>query len=264
MAGVIVFGLRDDRVAWARLYIEPVEEQGRASRRPMRDMTARSADVPRHRRHGQCRRRGGARTGDSGAAGAGPHALGRRAGLCRGRRGRRRRPEPPRRASPQRSPASAACSCSPATRTWRDRRRGAHGGSRAGRAAVGQLGRQRRHEQRGLGLHAALGGRGAAVGRALHDPAAVRVHVQRAALARPAAGGRRGREPFADVAVAVVDPADIGAVAASALLDPATRAHVRPERPQSLRPADRVAILGAALGRDLRLRRCPTRTPGRR
>jgi hypothetical protein len=26
MAGVIVFGVRDDRLAWARLYVEPVEQ----------------------------------------------------------------------------------------------------------------------------------------------------------------------------------------------------------------------------------------------
>ena len=28
MAGVIVFGVRDDRLAWARLYVEPVELEG--------------------------------------------------------------------------------------------------------------------------------------------------------------------------------------------------------------------------------------------
>jgi ketosteroid isomerase-like protein len=28
MAGVIVLGVRDDRVAWARLYVEPVEQSG--------------------------------------------------------------------------------------------------------------------------------------------------------------------------------------------------------------------------------------------
>jgi uncharacterized protein YbjT (DUF2867 family) len=62
------------------------------------------------------------------------------------------------------------------------------------------------------------------------------------------------REPFADVAVAVVDPADIGAVAATALLGDGHegRVHVL-SGPQALRPADRVAILGAALRRDLRL-----------
>ena len=62
------------------------------------------------------------------------------------------------------------------------------------------------------------------------------------------------REPFADVAVAVIDPADIGAVAARALLADGHegRTHVL-SGPQALRPADRLAILGAALGRDLRL-----------
>jgi uncharacterized protein YbjT (DUF2867 family) len=62
------------------------------------------------------------------------------------------------------------------------------------------------------------------------------------------------REPFADVAVAVIDPADIGAVAGSALLADGHegRIHVL-SGPQALRPADRAAILGAALGRDLRL-----------
>ena len=61
-------------------------------------------------------------------------------------------------------------------------------------------------------------------------------------------------EPFAHVAVAVVDPADIGAVAASALLDPAHegRTYVV-SGPEALRPADRVRILGAALRRALRL-----------
>jgi uncharacterized protein (TIGR02246 family) len=40
MAGVIVFGLRDDRVAWARLYVEPVEQQGAGIQAAVRDMTA--------------------------------------------------------------------------------------------------------------------------------------------------------------------------------------------------------------------------------
>ena len=40
MAGVIVFGLRDDRLAWARLYVEPVEEQGAGIQAAVRDMTA--------------------------------------------------------------------------------------------------------------------------------------------------------------------------------------------------------------------------------
>jgi uncharacterized protein YbjT (DUF2867 family) len=61
-------------------------------------------------------------------------------------------------------------------------------------------------------------------------------------------------EPFADVAVAVVDPADLGAVAASALLESGHegRTYVL-SGPEALTPADRLRILGAALGRSLRL-----------
>ena len=40
MAGVILFGIRDDSVAWARLYIEPVEEAGAGIDAAVRDMTA--------------------------------------------------------------------------------------------------------------------------------------------------------------------------------------------------------------------------------
>jgi uncharacterized protein YbjT (DUF2867 family) len=62
------------------------------------------------------------------------------------------------------------------------------------------------------------------------------------------------REPFADVAVAVIDPADIGAVAARALLADGHEGRIYVlSGPQALRPADRAAILGAELGRDLRL-----------
>ena len=60
--------------------------------------------------------------------------------------------------------------------------------------------------------------------------------------------------PFADVPIATIDPRDIAAVAAVALT---TSAHdgrsYRLSGPESLRPADRLAILGAVLGRDLRL-----------
>lgn len=62
------------------------------------------------------------------------------------------------------------------------------------------------------------------------------------------------REPFADVRVAVIDPADIAAVAAAALT---TGEH--PGRtytlsgPEPLLPADRLRILARVLGRDLRL-----------
>jgi uncharacterized protein YbjT (DUF2867 family) len=62
------------------------------------------------------------------------------------------------------------------------------------------------------------------------------------------------REPFANVAVAVIDPHDIAAVAASALRDEGHEGNTYVlSGPQALRPADRVAILGAAIGRELRL-----------
>jgi uncharacterized protein YbjT (DUF2867 family) len=66
------------------------------------------------------------------------------------------------------------------------------------------------------------------------------------------------RAPFADVAVSTIDPADIGAVAARALLsaDLEGRA-LRLSGPEALRPADRVRILAAALGRDLRFEAVP-------
>ena len=40
MAGVIIFGVRDERVAWARLYIEPIEQAGAGIDTAVRDMTA--------------------------------------------------------------------------------------------------------------------------------------------------------------------------------------------------------------------------------
>jgi hypothetical protein len=40
MAGVIVFGVRDEAIAWARLYVEPVEEAGAGIDAAVRDMTA--------------------------------------------------------------------------------------------------------------------------------------------------------------------------------------------------------------------------------
>jgi uncharacterized protein YbjT (DUF2867 family) len=61
------------------------------------------------------------------------------------------------------------------------------------------------------------------------------------------------RAPFADVRVAVLDPYDIAAVAATALL---TDGHdgqtYRLSGPESLRPEDRVGILARALGQDLK------------
>lgn len=60
------------------------------------------------------------------------------------------------------------------------------------------------------------------------------------------------REPFADIAVAMIDPADIGAVAALALTseDHAEQVYTL-SGPELLLPADRVRILGEVLGRAL-------------
>jgi uncharacterized protein YbjT (DUF2867 family) len=61
-------------------------------------------------------------------------------------------------------------------------------------------------------------------------------------------------EPFADVPVAVIDPYDLGAVAATALrVDGHEGRTYVLSGPQALLPADRARILGAALGRALRL-----------
>jgi uncharacterized protein YbjT (DUF2867 family) len=66
------------------------------------------------------------------------------------------------------------------------------------------------------------------------------------------------RAPFAGVRIATIDPRDIAAVAATALT---TGAHdgrsLRLSGPESLLPADRVAILGRVLGRDLRFEAQP-------
>jgi uncharacterized protein YbjT (DUF2867 family) len=61
------------------------------------------------------------------------------------------------------------------------------------------------------------------------------------------------RAPFPDVRVATIDPHDVAAVAAEALIsgDHDGRSY-RLSGPESLLPADRVAILGRVLGRDLR------------
>jgi uncharacterized protein YbjT (DUF2867 family) len=67
---------------------------------------------------------------------------------------------------------------------------------------------------------------------------------------------RRGdvvRAPFADVPVAPIDPYDIAAVAGRALLSGGHDGRVYPlTGPESLRPADRVRVLGTVLGRELR------------
>ncbi|MGH2849612.1 MAG: SDR family oxidoreductase, partial [Solirubrobacteraceae bacterium] len=62
------------------------------------------------------------------------------------------------------------------------------------------------------------------------------------------------RLAFADVASAIIDPGDIGAVAARALIsgDHAGRTHAL-SGPQALLPAEQAAILGRALGRPLRV-----------
>src|SRR5215472_7735927 len=61
------------------------------------------------------------------------------------------------------------------------------------------------------------------------------------------------RAPFGHVRAAVTDPADIAAVAALALTTPGHEARVYElSGPEPLTPADRVAILGRALGRGLR------------
>ena len=39
MAGVIIFGVRADRIAWARLYVEPVEQAGEGIAAAVRDMS---------------------------------------------------------------------------------------------------------------------------------------------------------------------------------------------------------------------------------
>jgi ketosteroid isomerase-like protein len=41
MAGVIVFGVRDGRIAWARLYVEPVEQAGAGIDAAVRRMAGR-------------------------------------------------------------------------------------------------------------------------------------------------------------------------------------------------------------------------------
>jgi uncharacterized protein YbjT (DUF2867 family) len=63
------------------------------------------------------------------------------------------------------------------------------------------------------------------------------------------------REPFATVRVANIDPYDIAAVAVQALLTPAHEGSIyNLSGPESLLPADRLAILGEVLGRNLTMR----------
>jgi ketosteroid isomerase-like protein len=44
MAGVIVFGVRDERFAWARLYVEPVEQAGAGISAAVREMSGRESE----------------------------------------------------------------------------------------------------------------------------------------------------------------------------------------------------------------------------
>jgi uncharacterized protein YbjT (DUF2867 family) len=61
------------------------------------------------------------------------------------------------------------------------------------------------------------------------------------------------RAPWADVPIAAIDPADIAAVAATALTESGHRgASHELSGPQPLKPADQVATLGELLGRSLR------------
>lgn len=64
--------------------------------------------------------------------------------------------------------------------------------------------------------------------------------------------GDRVRVPFPDVRTASVDPRDIGAVAARALLSEEYRGEILwPTGPVAMTPADQVAVLAEVLGRDL-------------
>jgi uncharacterized protein YbjT (DUF2867 family) len=66
------------------------------------------------------------------------------------------------------------------------------------------------------------------------------------------------RAPFADVAVAMVDPRDIAAVAALALTGTGHEGRTyRITGPRALRPADRVQILATVLDRELRFEAQP-------
>ncbi|MEV0229910.1 NAD(P)H-binding protein [Nonomuraea sp. NPDC050786] len=61
------------------------------------------------------------------------------------------------------------------------------------------------------------------------------------------------RVPFPDVATACLDPFDLAAVAARALLDDRYQGEIlEPTGPEALLPADQVAVLAGVLGRDLR------------
>jgi uncharacterized protein YbjT (DUF2867 family) len=62
------------------------------------------------------------------------------------------------------------------------------------------------------------------------------------------------RVPFAETRVAVVDPYDVAAVAARALLSNGHEGRIyRPTGPESMLPADQVRVLGTVLGRQLKV-----------
>ncbi|MFC3449283.1 SDR family oxidoreductase [Amycolatopsis speibonae] len=66
------------------------------------------------------------------------------------------------------------------------------------------------------------------------------------------------REPFANVPVATIDPYDIAAVAAESLTTPGHEGRAYAiTGPGSLRPGDRLRVLGELLGRELRLEPLP-------
>jgi uncharacterized protein YbjT (DUF2867 family) len=72
-------------------------------------------------------------------------------------------------------------------------------------------------------------------------------------LPQIADGGNVILAPFADVALASVDPADIAAVAAVALVEDGHTAMIyRPTGPAALLPAEQVAVLADILQRPLR------------
>lgn len=72
------------------------------------------------------------------------------------------------------------------------------------------------------------------------------------------AHGDQVTAPFANVAIAMIDPYDIAAVAAQALTEPGHEGQIyQVTGPEPLRPADRVRILGTVLNRDLTFRPQP-------
>ena len=66
------------------------------------------------------------------------------------------------------------------------------------------------------------------------------------------------RAPFGDVAVAMIDPADVAAVLATSLTEPGHAGKTyRVSGPEALTPADQVAIVAEVLGRALRFEAIP-------